>query len=385
MALDATKIAFLDSTEALFRASENWDGLLSVWEMELRGASDPELVRELAKRIAQICVQTDRRARAVEIIEFAKKRMAGERASFSATPLYRTSDSGGSSLLDELLARRSSLGLESERFGNDAGISLRLESSGITAPPEEAPPPSGAIRLPPAGTSPSRNAAAASSPPSTGTGHAATAPPADAGAERDAHAKRDSGKRGRARRPQGKRGGRQATSTEAPAEQVPPPSAGNRAELLAASRRAELHGNWQKLAEAERELASTATSAEEQLPHLLKLGAVCAKQLCDLDTAIEAYRCVLQLDPNHTRALDALRQLYALREEWPELIDILESQIARSRNAERSVPLLLEVAEVYADVLCDIDEAIATYERVRAIDPRNEAARSALARLRELG
>ncbi|MCA9522606.1 MAG: hypothetical protein KC609_16625, partial [Myxococcales bacterium] len=79
MTLDSIKIAFLDSTEALFSASKNWDGLLALWEIDLRSSDDPELLAELVQRMVRICRDTGRDERSAQIITFGEQRLAGQR------------------------------------------------------------------------------------------------------------------------------------------------------------------------------------------------------------------------------------------------------------------------------------------------------------------
>ena len=152
---------------------------------------------------------------------------------------------------------------------------------------------------------------------------------------------------------------------------------------LEASGRAELHGDWAAVATAEEALVALAESPQERVHHLVKLAAVQSKQLADLDAAVALYHDVLALEPAHPHALDALEELHTYREEWVELIDILERRIAAAKSDGRRVQWLLTIAEL-TERLGDVEGALEVYRRVLAIDPKHAQARDAVKLLDEL-
>lgn len=96
--------------------------------------------------------------------------------------------------------------------------------------------------------------------------------------------------------------------------------------------------------------------------------------------AIEQLMEILEIDPNHGEALDELERLLAAEKKWDELVDRLERRIAANPGAP-SVPSLERLAAVHRDQRKSRQDAIATFERIASIDPRNEAALRAIVAL----
>ena len=58
----------------------------------------------------------------------------------------------------------------------------------------------------------------------------------------------------------------------------------------------------------------------------MRIGTLCEEGLRDHDRAISAYRHVIEVQPTHREALDAMARLFA-NERWAELIDVTRRQI----------------------------------------------------------
>ena len=67
------------------------------------------------------------------------------------------------------------------------------------------------------------------------------------------------------------------------------------------------------------------------------LAKICEVQLGSVDAAIARYRIVLEVDPAHLEALEALDRLYEASERWPELAEVLAREKPRSRPAPSDV------------------------------------------------
>ncbi|MGF1466213.1 MAG: hypothetical protein ACFCGT_08765 [Sandaracinaceae bacterium] len=112
----------------------------------------------------------------------------------------------------------------------------------------------------------------------------------------------------------------------------------------------------------------------------LRLGALLDRDLRRPDEAIEAYRRVLEDDPDHPRAVVALAELYERQGLWHDLLDNLQRQAERAEGAERTA-LLSRTGEVLERELGEPAEAMALYESVLATDPAHGPAIDALLRI----
>lgn len=77
---------------------------------------------------------------------------------------------------------------------------------------------------------------------------------------------------------------------------------------------------------------------------LLRIAETFEHELGDRQGAARAYQAVLQDQPDHPDALEALDRLYEDGEQWPELVDLLQRRIAQARDAGDRVELLLRLA-----------------------------------------
>ncbi|MCS6797818.1 MAG: tetratricopeptide repeat protein [Myxococcota bacterium] len=107
---------------------------------------------------------------------------------------------------------------------------------------------------------------------------------------------------------------------------------------------------------------------------------VAHRYLGDVAQAIGLYQQVLEADPAHPRAGDALEVLHAERKDWAALARLLEARSHATRGADR-VAALLRLAELYEDRLDDADRAAIQYEAVLAHDADNLDALKGLERI----
>ncbi|MDP7039678.1 MAG: tetratricopeptide repeat protein [Myxococcota bacterium] len=103
----------------------------------------------------------------------------------------------------------------------------------------------------------------------------------------------------------------------------------------------------------------------------LHLGRLCEDQLEDRGTALDWYRGILEIDPVHVDALDALERLYNQTSRWGELLEILELRLKHGEESDVKVSLLEQMAEVFAYRLDSIGEAVECYERALTFDAKH--------------
>ncbi|MEM9491843.1 MAG: tetratricopeptide repeat protein, partial [Myxococcota bacterium] len=158
---------------------------------------------------------------------------------------------------------------------------------------------------------------------------------------------------------------------------------------------------WSELADIiEREIGVVG-SDDDLAGHLalkFRLGQVREQHLDDVPGAIESYRDILELQPDHgdaRAALEArlqdddhklaaagiLEPIYEQLEEWGQLVDVHEIQIAAADDQLRRVELLMRIGELQAKRLGDVEKAFDAYARCFREDPAVEGAKVELEEL----
>lgn len=100
----------------------------------------------------------------------------------------------------------------------------------------------------------------------------------------------------------------------------------------------------------------------------------------DEEAQVAAWRLVLDSDPSHRAALDALAKLYRAREDWAPLVEVLGRK-ADAAQGDEATALRLAIADVNADHLDDEDGAMAAYKRALALEPHNQTAMAGVERV----
>ena len=146
-------------------------------------------------------------------------------------------------------------------------------------------------------------------------------------------------------------------------------------QALAALEELEQAGEWFALVEQLEHRVGQTENADERVMLMLKLGALYEQQLCDNEQAVDAYRRVLDLDPNNDDALEALELNYARSEDWLRLLDILNRRVTRLDDDVERIVLLEQIALIYETIVEDSESARACYETILSIEPAHEEAR----------
>jgi golgin subfamily B member 1 len=144
-------------------------------------------------------------------------------------------------------------------------------------------------------------------------------------------------------------------------------------------------GAWGDLASDYAEIVAGLANPAARARHTLELGRVYAEELNQYEPAIATYQAVLDLQPAdqvgqpaRDQAAAALVDLLGKQEKWPELAAALTAAAADQRDPAREIALRLPLGEVQATHIGDIDGAVESYERVRALDPASIKAQEAL-------
>lgn len=143
----------------------------------------------------------------------------------------------------------------------------------------------------------------------------------------------------------------------------------------------ERYQNWPKVVEFLRQLVDLLTEPEERVAGLWKLAQILENKLDQPDQAIDAYRQLLMEEPEHLETLQALERLYALRQRWEDLIDVLDQQAQVLTEPQAIVENHLRVGELWESRLGSADRAIDAYNQALVADETCTDAMQALEKL----
>lgn len=130
----------------------------------------------------------------------------------------------------------------------------------------------------------------------------------------------------------------------------------------------------------EKRLAAT-TETKPRIELLLSLAEIREDRLERLEGAAEAFREVLQLDASNLDALKGLERIYARRDQFKDLLGILERQLALATTARQTVALLERIAGLQEEEFMDVPAAIGSFEKILDLDRDHANALAALNRL----
>ncbi len=142
----------------------------------------------------------------------------------------------------------------------------------------------------------------------------------------------------------------------------------------------EERAEWQQLGKL-LEQRIKLTGGREKLAATLKLAELYEDRLDDLDKAIVHYEAAFAQDDTCLDALKGLERVYARKGNHEKLLRTLERQIPLTATPRQKIAVLEHIGAIQEEEFVDHEAAIAAYEGVVEIDPGNENANPALARL----
>ena len=138
---------------------------------------------------------------------------------------------------------------------------------------------------------------------------------------------------------------------------------------------------WGALVELYREVITYGLREELASSLYLSVARVEDEKLGASGPAEEAFRAVLELDPECAPALDALEQLYTRSEKWEELLGVYRRKQELAGDPEEQRALSFRIGFLWEEMLGNLAEATATYRAILDGDESNERALEALDRL----
>lgn len=145
----------------------------------------------------------------------------------------------------------------------------------------------------------------------------------------------------------------------------------NRADLR---RLADVTQRFDDLALLLEEVAADTPDPELRVGLLLELGGVLERHCGRDEQARDVYREVLSIEPDNRAAVDALVELFTRTASFEDLVALYGDLAANTLDAEEQKKLYFEVCRLLEEVIGDVDRAIDTYRQVLAIEPDNQRA-----------
>lgn len=121
---------------------------------------------------------------------------------------------------------------------------------------------------------------------------------------------------------------------------------------------------WEDLASVYEEAINVSMDDDRRQGLNIRLAVVRENHLEAPALAIEAYRAVLDMNPDHALAVTELERLYEDQALWFELAELFQTRIERTQDPELVVDYRIRLAEVMESKLDDTFSAIDQYEQV---------------------
>lgn len=159
--------------------------------------------------------------------------------------------------------------------------------------------------------------------------------------------------------------------------------------------------NWPELLSVLQHEAELTQDAAEAVSFQYRIAELYEKHLGDVERAVELYRDILGIQPDHQPTLAALEGIkdgeraalaaagvlepvYDAMGEYQRLVSVLEVQVRHADEPYAKVELLHRIARLYEESLNDPHNAFSTYARAVQADSQNEESLTSLERLASL-
>jgi tetratricopeptide (TPR) repeat protein len=138
---------------------------------------------------------------------------------------------------------------------------------------------------------------------------------------------------------------------------------------------------WAELIGMYRAEAEIAAPGEQTAALVYRIGELYEQKLKQENEAIAAYQEVLAIAPKYYPALRALEQIFRARGDWERLIEILRAQADQRTSPLERAHTLYQAAVIWEVQLKQRDRAIAGYHEVLRLAPAHVPAAQAMERL----
>ena len=109
-----------------------------------------------------------------------------------------------------------------------------------------------------------------------------------------------------------------------------------------------------------------------------QVGRIQAEYLMDTNASIDAWRHVVELEPNSLEALAALERLYSGEARWQEVVQVLERKGKVVETVPEKIDVLMQVASIWEEQIGNKTEAAGVYLEILELDQGYMPAHDAL-------
>ena len=141
----------------------------------------------------------------------------------------------------------------------------------------------------------------------------------------------------------------------------------------------EKRGDHSSALETMEQLVVRLREPSEQTELRFRMGRLLSEQLGDRVAALEQFQNVIDIDPAHIAALQAMREIQADAGDWLAVARLLEKETEVQENPRLVSAALVELGDVYERRLDNHERAVEAYEAAYAKDKDNELAAMPLA------
>ncbi len=150
-----------------------------------------------------------------------------------------------------------------------------------------------------------------------------------------------------------------------------PDNTENRADL---KRLAEVTDRFDDLALLLEEVAGETPDPLLRVGLLLELGHILERHCGRDEQARDVYREVLGIEPDNKKAVEALVELFSRTASWESLVELYGELAENALDPDEQKALYFKVCQLLEEVIGDVERAIETYRRVLEIEPDNQKA-----------
>ncbi len=138
---------------------------------------------------------------------------------------------------------------------------------------------------------------------------------------------------------------------------------------------------WENLVDILKKKAELAEDTDAVIDIKYSVGEIYEDRLDDAYRAIESYKDILTVDPQHLPALKSLEKLYEKTGQMEEYLDVLEQQLDYVGSDEERITKYNQMAAVWEEHFDKISRSTECYEKILLIDEKSEGAYRNLERL----
>ncbi len=138
---------------------------------------------------------------------------------------------------------------------------------------------------------------------------------------------------------------------------------------------------WPELSQILHQRVELTMDPDEQSDLWRKLGELYEMQMGQVDDAISAYKHILQIDPSDILAIESLERIYEAYDRWTDLVSILRQKAESTYDPDEIVGIRFRIAQIQEERLESVEEAIATYREILAVDQTHMQSLKELERL----